>query len=320
MTGVGLHQDLALHRQLVGLVGNGPAAGSLVEVRYRNGSTGPMRQLFHPADRLEGAVELIHGLGRRGDVYIGCAPRTHRHGGRDAIDAIWTLWADIDTPEALEALGAFSPAPALVIRSGSDDHCHAWWPLRAPLAPGEAEVANRRLAAHLGADERSTDAARILRPAGGQNWKHDPPRLVECIRLRVEGPLPLASEVLADVPELPEPDPPCALRPSTTTAGRDDDALLAIPATEFVPILLGRPLTRDGKTTCPFHAGGEERTPSLHAYDDDGGWFCFGCERGGTIIDLGVALFGIEPRGRGYHDLRRRLAADLLRSIDEAAA
>lgn len=86
-----------------------------------------------------------------------------------------------------------------------------------------------------------------------------------------------------------------------------------IPATTYVPLLTGREIGREGKVRCPFHGDGEERTPSLHCYDDDGGWFCFGCERGGSIIDLGAELYSIEPRGTGFHEIRRRLAADLLR-------
>ena len=55
--------------------------------------------------------------------------------------------------------------------------------------------------------------------------------------------------------------------------------------------------------------------PSLHAYEDPArGWFCFGCQRGGTIIDLGAALYRLEARGAGYREIRRRLAADLLKA------
>lgn len=67
---------------------------------------------------------------------------------------------------------------------------------------------------------------------------------------------------------------------------------------------------RDGKVACPFH---EDRTPSLHVYDEaEHGWHCYGCGRGGTIIDFGAALYGLEPRGQGFHEIRRRLDADLM--------
>ena len=124
-------------------------------------------------------------------------------------------------------------------------------------------------------------------------------------------------------------DPPAAQLPaspvsSPSRAARGGgDQLLAIPASEYVPALTGRPVRpvrRDGKARCPWHAGGEERTPSLHAYQDpDLGWFCFGCDAGGSIIDFGARLWSIDARGRGYHEIRERLAAALGIVLQEAA-
>ena len=85
----------------------------------------------------------------------------------------------------------------------------------------------------------------------------------------------------------------------------------------FIPALTGREVGRGGRVTCPFHGDGQERTPSLQTYDDD--WYCFSCARGGTIVDFGALLFGLEPRGSGYHQIRRRLAEDLLRSLEGVA-
>ena len=265
--------------------------------------------------RPPGLLETVVGLGERTDVYIGCAPRRQRHGGKAAIENVWTLWVDIDGPGALAALQAFRPLPAIVIRSGSPDSVHAYWPLREPLRPAQAEEGNRRLAQHLGADQRAVDAARILRPAETLNHKLDPPAAVECVRLEV-GRQPTAAEVLADVPVAEPTDQGVAATRVRPLQDYGDDPLRTIPAAEYVPALTGHAVGRDRKARCPFHAGGGERTPSLHAYDgDDGaGWYCFACEAGGSIIDFGARLYGIEPRGSGYHEVRRRLAADLLRS------
>ena len=41
--------------------------------------------------------------------------------------------------------------------------------------------------------------------------------------------------------------------------------------------------TRRGVMPCPFHG---ERNPSLKIYPDTGGWHCFGCNRGGSVIDF----------------------------------
>jgi hypothetical protein len=105
--------------------------------------------------------------------------------------------------------------------------------------------------------------------------------------------------------------------PSPAPGTRSDDPLRRIPAPVYVPLLTGRALGYDGKVRCPLHAGGEERTPSLHAYDGDGGWYCYGCERGGTIIDLAAALWGLGTRGEDYCELRRRVVQLVLA---EAAA
>src|SRR5215216_4619813 len=104
-------------------------------------------------------------------VYVGCAPRVCRHGGRRAIERGFVLWADCDGEQAVAALDAFEPAPSIAIASGSGSNCHAYWPLRRPLGRDELEHANRRLAHALGADPASADAARILRVPGTLSHK-----------------------------------------------------------------------------------------------------------------------------------------------------
>lgn len=47
---------------------------------------------------------------------------------------------------------------------------------------------------------------------------------------------------------------------------------------------------RSGFLHCPFHGG--DRTPSLKVYPD--GWHCFGCGKGGTVIDFVMALYGLD--------------------------
>jgi hypothetical protein len=86
------------------------------------------------------------------------------------------------------------------------------------------------------------------------------------------------------------------------------DPLQAIPAREYVQALTGVEVSSSGRLCCPL-PDHEDRSPSFQVYDD--GWHCFGCGRGGSIIDLAAALYGIEPRGPGYREIRRRLVADL---------
>lgn len=40
---------------------------------------------------------------------------------------------------------------------------------------------------------------------------------------------------------------------------------------------------KHGFICCPFHG---EKTPSLKIYAKTGGWHCYGCERGGSVIDF----------------------------------
>ena len=41
--------------------------------------------------------------------------------------------------------------------------------------------------------------------------------------------------------------------------------------------------TKRGFMCCPFHG---EKEPSLKVYRETGGWHCFGCNRGGSVIDF----------------------------------
>ena len=47
---------------------------------------------------------------------------------------------------------------------------------------------------------------------------------------------------------------------------------------------------RSGYIPCPFH---NEKTASLKIYDGQGGWHCFGCHRGGSVIDFVAEMEGL---------------------------
>ena len=145
-------------RFLAALAGSA-GRGELLELRYRLDDGQRMGQVFDPPTRLRGLATRAVALGRRTDVYVGCAPRTRRHGGRDAVKRAFVLWADCDGEHAVAALADFEPAPSIVIASGTGSNCHAYWPLTEPLAAEEIERANRRLAHALGAQEITTLAA-----------------------------------------------------------------------------------------------------------------------------------------------------------------
>ena len=283
---------------LAALVGREP--GGLLEVRARRGNG--MSQRTYPREQLGAAAAAITRLGQRTDVYVGCAPRRRRAGGLDALGRVWVLWADCDTPEASARLATFEPAPSIVVRSGSGENRHAYWPLLRGLAPQDALVANRRLAHALGADLRSAEPARILRPPGTRNFKHDPPAAVVAERLRPWRRFSVR-RLVDELPDPPQSRPPATQEPGPMLRG--DDALRRVPPLVYVAALTGHPVRRDGKATCPFHC---DDVPSLHAYPEpERGWYCFGCGRGGSIFDLAAELYGLSTRGRDFVELRRRL-------------
>lgn len=52
----------------------------------------------------------------------------------------------------------------------------------------------------------------------------------------------------------------------------------------------GIAVNRQGFAVCPLH---HEKTASLKVYDGSRGWWCFGCQTGGDVIDLARHLWGI---------------------------
>jgi len=291
---------------LAALAGGAPAA-ELLELRYRH-SRGGMGQRFFATGRPDAVATAAFTLGRRTDVYVGACPRTRREGTRAAVAGGWALWADCDGPQAVEALRAFGPAPAIVVRSGTGENCHAYWPLTAPLVPDLLEDANRRIATALGADLASVDAARVLRPPGGLNFKSDPPGLV---RLEAfTGERFDTTALLAALPNEPVNDERATRPPPRPAPRRVGDPLRSLDPEVYVAALTGQQPGRDRKVSCPFH---RDRTPSLHAYETpEDGWFCFGCRRGGSVYDLGGGVIGLATRGREFLELRRRLYELLL--------
>ena len=297
------HTDKAsvneLERYLHVLAGREPA-GALLELRFRRAPGRSMRQRFYPAARARRAAETALWLSQTSDVYVGVLPRRHRAGGKAALERAWVLWADCDTPAAAAELERFAPAPAMVVASGGDGARHAYWPLERPVDALEAEQRNRAIARALGADARSCDAARILRPPGTTNRKYDPPRPV--ILERFTGELTSAAAV---TDHLPPPRLVAGGRARGREERRSEDPLLGLEPRSYVEALIGLRVGRDGKVSCPFH---EDRTPSLHVYETPaGGWYCYGCERGTSVYDLAAALWGLETRGAGFIELRRRL-------------
>jgi hypothetical protein len=100
--------------------------------------------------------------------------------------------------------------------------------------------------------------------------------------------------------------------------GMHNDPLRRIPATVYVEKLTGNEDV-GGFVTCPFHGGGNERTPSLKCTGDL--WACYACEApigkqcmGGNIYDFAALLWDVPapPRGVDFQQVYDRLAAIFL--------
>lgn len=95
---------------------------------------------------------------------------------------------------------------------------------------------------------------------------------------------------------------------------RESDVLDELSPPDYVQALTGVEVPHHGMICCPL-PGHDDRTPSFMVYSEaERGWYCFGCARGGTIYDLGAEIWGKSTRGAAFHDLRRELARQLLRS------
>jgi hypothetical protein len=282
------------------------AESRFFDVRWRR-STGPMRRRFFTVRALAEAQRTIALLAAANDVYVGVALRdADTHGGRASISGAQVLWVESDDPETALRLLPFEYPPAMAVASGSPGHLQLYWRVDAPCHVAALESANRRLALALSGDPASTDAARILRPPGTLNHKHDPPRRVEILAYRPGNTVTL-KQLLKGLPPDPEPGSRQAgASPRELPRSPVDRALLAIPSSEYVRVLAGRTPNREGKVCCPFH---QDSRPSLQLYPD-GGFYCFGsgCGRGGTIFDFAAHLWDIPPRGAGFRELRRRLS------------
>lgn len=67
---------------------------------------------------------------------------------------------------------------------------------------------------------------------------------------------------------------------------------------------------RSGFCPCPFHG---ETKGSLRLYKGTGGWYCFGCHAGGSVLDLVMRYYGLNLWGAIIHiDAAFHLALPLL--------
>lgn len=284
--------------------GASPATWHL-EIRHTRRDRHGLGRVFYPVTQVDQAATTIKALGRTCDVYVGALPRVRRGGTAADVTTGHLVWADLDTPEAIEAVGRFPVKPSMKLSSGNGQH--VYWVLDRPTEAAEIVKANKRLAAHLGADPACTDQARVMRAPGTLNHKApDDPR--PCRVLEVVTETYSLDQVLHQVPELPAP------KIKHLPAGRTDDPVKDVPPPVYFAILAGVEPGRDGKVPCPVH---DDRTPSCHVFDEAAqGWHCFGCGAGGDVYNLAARLWEMPMQGPGFIELRKRVVSELIGGTD----
>jgi len=70
----------------------------------------------------------------------------------------------------------------------------------------------------------------------------------------------------------------------------------------------GTKVDRHGFAVCPMHG---DKDASLKVYGGDRGWVCYGCHRGGDVINLARGLYGV-----GFNDAIRRLNEEFHVGLD----
>jgi len=303
-----------LHQGTEGLVevvaGRRQADGSL---RMRPRSK-PER--FPPAGEIVALVALVRRHRRAGEEVF-CTPLTRRQprsGKAGDVLPARVAWVDIDEPAAMEALRRFRPLPHLVVYSGSGG-AHAYWRLAQAIEGDQLEATNRKLAHHLGGDLGCTDRARIMRVAGSHNHKADAPcRLAYCNLATRPVPAPTLTAGLAD-PAPPPPSPSAAeIRRHRARMAADDGVHIAPPA-YFAGLACVEVSDQGGHIPCPL-PDHTEQLASCMVYPDSGeGWWCYGCQRGGTIYDLASLLdggtWGRGLRGEEFAEVKERVRHQL---------
>ena len=96
--------------------------------------------------------------------------------------------------------------------------------------------------------------------------------------------------------------------PARVPVSAGDDPLKAVPPHVYFEAVAGIVVPPNGWVSCP-KPDHEDRHPSCKVTSTH--WRCWSCGAGGSIIDLGAAIYAVEPTGWGYREIRRRLLADL---------
>jgi len=256
----------------------------------------------------------------REEVFFGVTARTTRKGNKQHVEHSRWLWVDIDQPDELHRLWAFTTHhPAhLVVLSGGSGGAHAYWRLDRPLHattvnPNTDEIvewierANQRLIHHLGrwidvvedgqdrrrfvgADRACADRSRVMRVAGTKNHKTGAYARIAWADFSL--PSYDVGQLIGQLPDMPGTKANGRVERRHDAWGRGSrDPYKDIPPADYFLRLAGIALPRYGNVSCP-HAHHEDNDPSCRVGGLSEGWLCHGCGAGGGIYDLASAIDG----------------------------
>jgi hypothetical protein len=267
---------------------------------------GGMVQSWHPCP-LAAAKDAL-AIGHLTDVYVGVLPRSRRNGGADAVVSSRVVWVECDTPHSVDRVLSHEHPPSMVVCS-SPGRAHAYWQLTRPLEPVHVARGNRRLAHALSGDLNATDSARILRVPGTFNHKHSPPSRV-FMSIFAASPAIEPAVLWKHLPDPPATAPTTSRPARPRVSDPTTDRLRALSSREYATALASRDLTGH-MMQCPFHKGGQERSPSFHIGGPDPAmWFCHGCSEGGDIFRFAARLWGLDEQ-REFPAIVKRLGEAL---------
>jgi hypothetical protein len=280
------------------------ASSGLLEVRTISSQTHPRQEWFEVTETARAASRAL-ALRKHGNVDFGVQLRQHRDGGAEAINGGAVVWADIDSRRAFAELLAFPLSPSSIVASGTDGHYHAYWLLGETILGDEIKALNLRLAHRLGADDKSTDVARILRVPGTLNHKTDPPTPVKLEELNeTRYTRPQLDDALARGGQ------PESTRQTRSARHRQADG--ASPTVANVLERLKGVRGGDGKwqALCPAH---DDTDPSLSICEGAGGRCLLkchaDCELDDVINELGLGRGDLFPDSAHRGSYRDRLLA-----------
>lgn len=218
---------------------------------------------------------------------MGPVPRREARARSEVVGESLVVWADLDDPDAIARARVLARPAHIVVSSGSG--LHLYWKVTKRLSPDEAERANRRLARHLGADVAATDRLRLQRAPGSENAKAG--RRAALLRARARLPVYRLCDLLAGVADV-APTPARVERERRAGLGSHTGT----PREWFLALAGVEPDAR-GFVSCPL-PDHDDPHPSCRVYETpERGWWCFGCARGGGVVDLASLLEG-GPWGR----------------------